>query len=452
MEPLKKALGIGITTEKEAAAAEASVKEKIKKIGRDVLPGLSWTGIQTGISFVPFVGTGISTAIDQTLKVIGNKKAKADLLLEVKYNILLIHSCNKLTNYIKNRDFEQYICSHNEFLNFIQLQKNLFNKLEELRINDTLNERINADIESLYMSMYKRREDQDEIVYNENRSARKKKFDQVLEEHQIKPEEILQKTLSSTTTELELTQIQHYYLKEALEIVDFLLNDEGNNVSKAFSIDSYIEKFGLRKPAKGDRGEQLAEALQDYDQIGEISEALGVNEYSDDKLLLYTKPFIIHYFNSLFDYIESSESRSSRFKKVSEKISKYLTIISVWNELNMNSFIQSLKHTKEIKQQLDTLQNYITRLTYVSPPEGVRTRASEASKKTKEFLNKTQLESSYVEYRDELNKLATFLNSYYQDLLFQVQQLDKMDAEQRDSMLCPDVDLQFFLPKTRLGI
>ena len=124
-------------------------------------------------------------------------------------------------------------------------------------------------------------------------------------------------------------------------------------------------------------------------------------------------------------------------KKYSELITTQNFLLRM-NTMSIQLLLIVLNDVIEVESQVDNWVS-ILQCSQRGVPKPAETRLS-----ARNLFSKISVTSNFINYRINLNIVATQLNSLYQSMLFQVLQLKTMDPAQREELLCPTFSMDMF--------
>jgi len=452
----------------DSESAAPTLKAKIKQESKASTGILSRGMGKAAIGLVPGLGSAINTMAEETQNAVDNREAKNKLLEELKYSILLVQSCQNLIDYIDHNQFSKYVCDFENLQLFKQLQNKLIDKLREIKNDDELNMGMNVDIENLFIRSFTKNMD---------------KIFKVDEKYNLRRKAIIDHKKSEISHKLALTyspphmdfgnvdkqirdskeQIANWEIY--IKLVEFLTNS-GLSQNRLFLIDStgkkiylkledFLKNLGLNNFANPSDFDRYTSNISKYlhnlvkihewmskPQNAELSHFSGSANSQESNLIIP----LLYYFTTLFD--NTIENLSRNDPKMEDNLLHLQH--DIWESqarlmncdlLGFGLLMNAFNNPTQFRNQLDVMKSSLRGLETGIPVPQTRERF----KTSKEMLSTARTITSLVNYRIDLNIVATQLNTYYQDLLFQIFQIKTTNPEEREAMLCPDVSIDLFV-------
>jgi len=414
-------------------------------------PGLSLAGVstqgflgsaKTAIGFIPIVGSAVNTVLDEGKKIKDNEDAKGELIMEIKYSILLIESSNNLIRYITEKKLIERLCDHNILSDMTGLITKITKMLKDLRKDDNIKFKTNKEIEKIVIS---------EFTENlPNHLSPEERARAVLEKKQELYSNIFERCLADEDAIDIIKQVEQ--VDAILKIGPILLN-EGRGTERLFYIDEKGNKIYLK--------------LENFLEQSGFSTFLDKKKKKslDDLYRSNVAKFLRNtYQMDQFIWEKNNEFEEFSYQGNTHEETKIVFILNQFLEL----FMQTFEYEDAMYKKLQDLQTFLFKLDSYSfqvlmqvfndPIYVKNTRdrmlanlecisSGRCIKQTRfdpnEFFSKIIIVSDFVNFRINLNVVATQLNSLYQDLLFQVFQLKTMDPIE-EKLLCPTFSMRMF--------
>jgi len=445
------------------------MKSKIKQESKSTTGFLSKGATKAAIGVVPVFGSAINSMVEETQNALDNREAKNKLLEEIKYSILLVHSCQNLIDYIDRNQFSKYLCDFDNLQIFKSLQIKLIEKLREIKTDDELKLSINSEIENLYIKFFIKNMDK---TYKEDpkyRSQRKAIIDREKDNIGEKMSLLCPSHFNFYDSEKQIAELKPQIEKweKIIDLAELLTND-GLSPKRLFIIENekivylkledFLKSLGLDKFSNSSQFDRytsnISKYLHNLEKIHEwiikpenaIFSRFSGNANSRESDLIIP---LLYYYTTMFQKTVEAlmDMRQNSFKNQDDLESLLKKIYSAQVQLtscdlyDFGLLMSAFNNPTKFKNQIDIMKSSLGCL-----ESGLRQpQTRERLKMVEESVSTAKLLMSLVNFRIDLNIVATQLNTYYQDLLFQILQIKTTDPSERDAMLCPNVSLDLFI-------
>lgn len=406
-------------------------------------PGFSATGVSTSgavgisksaIGFIPYVGSAINTMIDEAKKAKDNEDAKQQLIVEIKYSILLIESCTNLLKYIQTKKLTTQLCDVKIITDMNDLIQKTTNMLKNLRKDDAIKFQTNKEIEGILISNYSQHLSKD-LSPEERQSAVFNKKQEIASnfcERSLKDEDVPD-LIERINTTSETLKFGTFLLNEGLGR-DRMFYTLPNGDKNFLKLETFLEQCGFSNFSSATPKEyfdqiftsNVAKYLRNKEKIREWFEKdeIFIDTNDEQKMIV----FILNMF--LMEFTQES------LEPFYEKILSAQNFLFTMDTYKFGVLLQVLNDPSYVSNVIERWKSSLQCIHRgTSIPE---TRFD-----PNEFLSKIVIVSDFVNFRINLNIVATQLNSLYQDLLFQVLQLKTMDPA-TEELLCPTFSMSMF--------
>jgi hypothetical protein len=414
-------------------------------------PGFSATGVSTSgvigsaksaIGFIPIVGSAINTMLDEAKKAKDNEHAKQQLIVEIKYSILLIESSKNLLNYIQTKKLMTQLCDVKIIADMNELIINITNMINDLRKDDSIKFQTNKEIEKILISEYSQHLSKD--LSSEERAR------VVFEKQQEIASNFCERSLMDEDAIDIVERIG--FAEEIYKNGIFLLNEglgrdrmfyiKANGDKIFLKLETFLEQCGLSK-FSNDMQKKFIDNLYESNvakflrNTEKIEKWIALNQdvlrefitfpYQGNTREETITVFILNHFLMQF-----MDEKTELFAKIVNTQDFLLNI----DTYSFQVLMQVLNDPFYVR---NTIDRWASSLQCIHKGTSVRETRFDPG----ELISKIVIVSDFVNFRINLNIIATQLNSLYQELLFQVLQLKTRDPA-AEELLCPTFSMDMF--------
>ena len=417
-------------------------------------PGFSATGVsassvvgsaKSAIGFIPVVGSAINTMLEEARKAKENEDAKLKLIEEIKYSILLIESSKNLLHYIETKKLMNRLCDIKIIADVNELIIKITNMLKDLRKDDNIKFQTNKEIEKIVISEFSQKlpkaslpEERAQAVFE-----KKQEISSNFCERSLKDEDVL-KIIERIGFADRILKNGIILLNEGRGL-DRLFYTDGNGRNIYLKLEDFLKECefsnfsddNLKKLLDNLYKSNVAKFLRNTNQINEWLSKEEIfdkftrfsyqgNTHAETVIVFILNQFLEKFMQQIVD-IED---------KMFGKIQNVQRFLFQTDTYSFQVLMQVLNDPSYVKNTIDHWESSLQCIHRgMSVPE---TRFD-----PRELLSKINIVSDFVNFRINLNIVASQLNTLYQDLLFQVLQLKTMDPKSED-LLCPTFSMNMF--------